>query len=147
MGKIIKKGVVERVKGKLYYIDGKGNVCEADMKKKVGKTKTVSKKEKTVSDSKSKQKIKLLTIKNITSLIGKKIKWSAGGYKGQNSDGVAIIKSVDLSKKQPLVCQNIKMVSACKLDYAFHEYHGKSFGDKELSYGDGGRFISFEVIK
>ena len=27
MGKIIKKNVVERKKGYLYYIDGAGNVC------------------------------------------------------------------------------------------------------------------------
>jgi hypothetical protein len=31
MGKIIKKNVVDRKKGYLYYIDGKGNVCEAKM--------------------------------------------------------------------------------------------------------------------
>jgi len=44
MGKIIAKGVVERKSGYLYYVDGKGNVCEAKMarggkkkKKKVAK--------------------------------------------------------------------------------------------------------------
>jgi len=31
MGKVIKKGVVKRQKGYLYYVDGKGNVCEAKM--------------------------------------------------------------------------------------------------------------------
>ena len=31
MGKVIKKNVVKRKKGYLYYIDGKGNVCEAKM--------------------------------------------------------------------------------------------------------------------
>ncbi len=31
MGKVIKKNVVERKKGYLYYVDGKGNVCEAKM--------------------------------------------------------------------------------------------------------------------
>ena len=31
MGKIIAKGVVERRSGYLYYVDGKGNVCEAKM--------------------------------------------------------------------------------------------------------------------
>lgn len=31
MGKIIAKGIVTRKKGFLYYIDGKGNVCEAKM--------------------------------------------------------------------------------------------------------------------
>jgi hypothetical protein len=31
MGKIIAKGVVERKPHHLYYVDGKGNVCEAKM--------------------------------------------------------------------------------------------------------------------
>ena len=31
MGKIIVKNVVERKPGYLYYIDGQGNVCEAQM--------------------------------------------------------------------------------------------------------------------
>ena len=31
MGKVIAKNVVNRRKGYLYYIDGKGNVCEAKM--------------------------------------------------------------------------------------------------------------------
>ena len=44
MGKIIAKNVVDRKSGYLYYVDGKGNVCEAKMarggkkkKKKVAK--------------------------------------------------------------------------------------------------------------
>ena len=31
MGKIIAKGCVKRKSGYLYYVDGKGNVCEAKM--------------------------------------------------------------------------------------------------------------------
>jgi len=31
MGKVIAKNVVDRKKGFLYYVDGKGNVCEAKM--------------------------------------------------------------------------------------------------------------------
>lgn len=31
MGKVIIKNAVKRQKGFLYYIDGKGNVCEAKM--------------------------------------------------------------------------------------------------------------------
>jgi len=31
MGKVIAKNVVKRKKGYLYYVDGKGNVCEAKM--------------------------------------------------------------------------------------------------------------------
>jgi len=44
MGKVIAKKVVKRKSGYLYYVDGKGNVCEAKMarggkkkKKKVAK--------------------------------------------------------------------------------------------------------------
>jgi hypothetical protein len=49
MGKIIAKGVVERKPGFLYYVDGKGNVCEAKMarggkKKKAAKKKPAKKK-------------------------------------------------------------------------------------------------------
>lgn len=31
MGKVIAKNVIKRKKGYLYYVDGKGNVCEAKM--------------------------------------------------------------------------------------------------------------------
>ena len=49
MGKIIKKNVVDRKPGHLYYIDGQGNVCEAKMarggrKKKKVKAKAKKKK-------------------------------------------------------------------------------------------------------
>ena len=49
MGKIIAKNVIERKSGYLYYVDGKGNVCEAKMarggkKKKAVKKKPVKKK-------------------------------------------------------------------------------------------------------
>ena len=33
MGKIIVKNVVKREKGKMYYVDGKGNLCESKMAK------------------------------------------------------------------------------------------------------------------
>lgn len=54
MGKIIAKNVVERKPGFLYYVDSKGNVCEAKMarggkkkkKKKAAKKKTAKKKKK-----------------------------------------------------------------------------------------------------
>jgi len=51
MGKVIAKGVVERKSGYLYYVDGKGNVCEAKMarggkKKKAVKKKAAAKKKK-----------------------------------------------------------------------------------------------------
>jgi len=50
MGKVIVKNVVERKPGHLYYVDGKGNVCEAVMarggkkKKKAAKKATKKKK-------------------------------------------------------------------------------------------------------
>jgi len=51
MGKVIAKKVVKRKSGYLYYVDGKGNVCEAKMarggkkkKKKAVKKKPMKKK-------------------------------------------------------------------------------------------------------
>ena len=51
MGRVIAKKVVKRKPGYLYYVDGKGNVCEAKMarggkkkKKKAVKKKAVKKK-------------------------------------------------------------------------------------------------------
>jgi hypothetical protein len=50
MGSIIVKNVVKRRPGFLYYVDGKGNVCEAKMsrggKKKKAKAKPAAKKKK-----------------------------------------------------------------------------------------------------
>jgi len=54
MGKIVVKQVIKRKPGHLYYVDGKGNVCEAKMarggkkkkKAKKAKKKTVKKKKK-----------------------------------------------------------------------------------------------------
>lgn len=47
MGSIIVKNVVKRKPGYLYYVDGKGNVCEAKMSRGgKKKSKTVKKKKK-----------------------------------------------------------------------------------------------------
>ena len=48
MGKIIAKKVVDRKYGYLYYVDGKGNVCEAKMARggKKKKKKAAKKKKK-----------------------------------------------------------------------------------------------------
>jgi hypothetical protein len=48
MGSIIVKNVIKRKPGFLYYVDGKGNVCEAKMSRggKKKKTKTKAKKKK-----------------------------------------------------------------------------------------------------
>jgi hypothetical protein len=43
MGKVVAKNVVKRKHGYLYYVDGKGNVCEARMARG-GKRKKASKK-------------------------------------------------------------------------------------------------------
>jgi len=65
MGSIVKKNVVTRKKGYLYYVDGSGNVCEAKMarggkKKKATKKKPVKKKvaKKTVAKKKPAKKRK-----------------------------------------------------------------------------------------
>ena len=44
MGSIIVKNVVKRKPGFLYYVDGKGNVCEAKMSRGGKKKKAKSKK-------------------------------------------------------------------------------------------------------
>ena len=48
MGKVIAKNIVKRKSGYLYYVDGKGNVCEAKMARggKKKKKKPVKKKAK-----------------------------------------------------------------------------------------------------
>jgi len=56
MGKVIAKNVVKRKPGYLYYVDGKGNVCEAKMarggKKKKKKAKKPAKKKKAAKKKK-----------------------------------------------------------------------------------------------
>ncbi|MBS3084288.1 hypothetical protein J4411_00035 [Candidatus Pacearchaeota archaeon] len=44
MGKVIVKNVVKRRPGHLYYVDGKGNVCEAVMARGGKKKRKASKK-------------------------------------------------------------------------------------------------------
>ena len=61
MGKVILKNAVKRKPGHLYYIDAKGNVCEAKMarggkKKKKTAKKSTRKKKKTVKKSTRKKK-------------------------------------------------------------------------------------------
>ncbi len=57
MGKIIVKNVVERKPGHLYYVDGKGNVCEAVMARG-GKKKKASAKKKPAAKKKTTAKKK-----------------------------------------------------------------------------------------
>ena len=61
MGKVIAKNVVKRKHGYLYYVDGKGNVCEAKMarggrKKKATKKKAAKKKKATKKKAAKKKK-------------------------------------------------------------------------------------------
>ena len=63
MGKVIAKNVVDRKSGYLYYVDGKGNVCEAKMarggkkkKKKAVKKKAAKKKPAKKKPAKKKKK-------------------------------------------------------------------------------------------
>jgi len=61
MGKVLVKNVVKRKPGHLYYVDGKGNVCEALMarggkKKKKAKKKAVKKKTKKKAAKKKKKR-------------------------------------------------------------------------------------------
>jgi len=58
MGKIIKKKVITRKKGYLYYIDGQGNVCEAKMARGGKKKKKKAVKKKAVKRKPAKKKAK-----------------------------------------------------------------------------------------
>ena len=51
MGRIIAKNVVDRKTGYLYYVDGKGNVCEAKMSRGGRKKKATSTRKRTTSRS------------------------------------------------------------------------------------------------
>ena len=58
MGKIIKKNVVKRKPHHLYYIDGKGNVCEAKMARGGKRKKKKATKKKKPVKKKAKKKTK-----------------------------------------------------------------------------------------
>lgn len=56
MGKIIARNVVKRKTGYLYYVDAKGNVCEAKMARGGKKKKSTKKKVKKVTKKTTKKK-------------------------------------------------------------------------------------------
>ena len=58
MGKIIAKNVIERKSGFLYYVDGKGNVCEAKMARGGKKKKKAAAKKKPIKKKVVKKKKK-----------------------------------------------------------------------------------------
>ena len=66
MGSIIAKNVITRKPGFLYYVDGKGNVCEAKMarggKKKKTAKKVLSVKSRKVVNKKKEQELKTLKL-------------------------------------------------------------------------------------
>jgi hypothetical protein len=55
LGKIIAKGVVKRKPGYLYYVDAKGNVCEAKMSRGGKKKKKAASKKKKTTKKKKKR--------------------------------------------------------------------------------------------
>ena len=60
MGKIVKRNVVKRKPGHLYYVDGSGHVCEAKMARG-GKKKKKTTKKKTTRKKTTKRKTKTKT--------------------------------------------------------------------------------------
>ena len=56
MGKVIAKNIVARKSGYLYYVDGKGNVCEAKMARGGKKKKKATKKPAKKKPAKKKKK-------------------------------------------------------------------------------------------
>ena len=84
-----------------------------------------------------------LTECNINDYIGKEIEFTAEGYKG-NGDyhGVAIIKSVDMSKRFPIECERI---SGDDLRFAFLDDHGLGTTDGGNTYHiiEGSRCFSY----
>ena len=67
MGKIIAKNVVDRRSGYLYYVDGKGHVCEAKMarggkKKKAAKKKSATKRRRKNNPFRATRKLNLFLL-------------------------------------------------------------------------------------
>lgn len=89
--------------------------------------------------------LKIMTVSNVTGLIGKKIRWYAPAYKHNKPyTGVAIITSVDVTKHKPITCavlEGDELFYAFVDDYDFHE------GIKCISYSDSYRNVTFEIIE
>jgi hypothetical protein len=56
MGKVILKNAVKRQKGKMYYVNAGGDLCEATMNRTGGKRKTTKSKPKTKAKKKTSKK-------------------------------------------------------------------------------------------
>lgn len=78
-----------------------------------------------------------LTSKNVSDLIGKKIKWTAPAYSGNKPYiGISIINSIDFEKRKPLTCETIE---GDELNYAFMD-------GEDIVYSDSDRQVTFEII-
>lgn len=86
----------------------------------------------------------------INDLINKKIEWTAEAYRGVYR-GVAVVRSVDFSKHNPITCD---CISGDDLKYAFLDDHGLESKDGGntytmtktdfcFSYSDGDREVFF----
>lgn len=97
-----------------------------------------------------------LTESNVKDFIGKKVEFTAEGYCA-NGDyrGIAIIKSVDMSKRNPIECECLE---GDDLRYAFLDDHGLETTDggntyhivpqdKCFSYSDGYREVFIKVCE
>lgn len=87
------------------------------------------------------QNVQIMTVDNVTSLIGKKVKFFSKQYKeNPNIVGVAKITSIDLTQRFPITSEVISGEEN-GLKYAV-----KSFCCDELCLGDSDRPILFKVI-
>lgn len=84
-----------------------------------------------------------LTETNVNNFIGKKIEFTAPGYeKNRDYRGVVIIRSVDMSKHNPIECD---CISGDDLRFAFLDDHGLGTADGGKTYHivDGNRCFSY----
>lgn len=99
----------------------------------------------TLNKLEEKENTQTLSVHNANSLIGKKIKWSAPGYRANgNYGGVSVIKSVDLKEDKPLTTETI---SGDNLAFAFLDktMQGKILCDA-FCFSDADRYITFISI-
>ena len=82
-----------------------------------------------------------LTENNVKSIIGKKIEFIAPGYKDECYKGIATINSVDISKRNPILCT---YESGDNLKYAVLDNHGLKTDDGEIyHFIDNDRCFSY----
>ncbi|TWP29159.1 hypothetical protein ETU09_04775 [Apibacter muscae] len=90
------------------------------------------------------ENLKTLTVKVAEQLIGKTIEWHAPAYHANEPySGISIITEIDLSKRFPISCTNIK---GDGLEYAFLDTF-KEDDSIIFSYSEYDRFVTFKVIE